>query len=154
MTFHSRLMATVAVAFVATAALAEDTIQIEDAYARSSGPTAKAGAAFMMIVNQGAEDDRLIGATSDIAARVELHTHQVDENGVAKMIHLQDGFVIPAGEPHLMQRGGDHVMFMGLKRPFEQGAKIPVTLTFEQAGDVTVEIIVDQERKPGSAQSH
>ena len=91
-------------------------------------------------------NDRLIGVKSDVAGRVELHTHKVDENGVAQMIHVEEGFAIPAGEAHLLKRGGDHVMFMGLNAPFEQGSSVPVTLIFEQAGEVVVEIPVDLER--------
>ncbi|WP_170331321.1 copper chaperone PCu(A)C [Ruegeria arenilitoris] len=151
MTFKSTLLAALASATLATAAFAEDTIKIGDAYARSSGKTAKAGAAFMMIENTGDTDDRLIGVSSDAAGRVELHTHMIDDNGVAKMMHVEEGFAIPAGETHMLQRGGDHVMFMGLSQPFEQGAMVPVTLVFEKAGEIEVEIPVDLERQDSGA---
>ncbi|NVO57244.1 copper chaperone PCu(A)C [Rhodobacteraceae bacterium B1Z28] len=147
MSLKTTLLATLAATALAFPALAEGTIKVGDAYARSSGKSAKAGAAFMMIENQGDADDRLIGATSDVAARVELHTHLIDDNGVAKMVHVEEGFAIPAGETHMLQRGGDHVMFMGLTGPFEQDAVVPVTLIFEQAGEVNVEIPVDLERQ-------
>ncbi|WP_170417930.1 copper chaperone PCu(A)C [Ruegeria atlantica] len=146
MSLTSKLLTTFAAATLATAAFAQDIITVDDAYARSSGKTAKAGAAFMMIQNDGTTDDRLIGVKSDAAARVELHTHIVDENGVAKMTHVEEGFVIPAGEAHMLKRGGDHVMFMGLTAPFEQDATVPVTLIFENAGEVEIEIPVDLER--------
>lgn len=154
MSLKSTLLTTLAAVSLATTAFAEDKIKVDDAYARSSGANAKAGAAFMMIVNQGETEDRLIGVTSDVAARVELHTHKIDENGVAKMVHVEEGFVIPAGESHMLKRGGDHVMFMGLKQPFEQDATVPVTLIFEQAGEVQVEIPVDLDRKDAGAHSH
>ncbi len=153
MSFTSKMLATVAAATLTTAAWAQDSITVEDAYARSSGKSAKAGAAFMMIQNAGEADDRLIAAESDVAARVELHTHQVDANGVAKMIHVEEGFVIPAGETHMLKRGGDHVMFMGISAPFEHGATVPVTLIFEKAGEIEVDIPVDLERK-GDHGSH
>ncbi len=153
MSFTFKMLATVAAATLTTAAWAQDSITVEDAYARSSGKSAKAGAAFMMIQNAGEADDRLIAAESDVAARVELHTHQVDANGVAKMIHVEEGFVIPAGETHMLKRGGDHVMFMGISAPFEHGATVPVTLIFEKAGEIAVDIPVDLERK-GDHGSH
>ncbi|WP_171121917.1 MULTISPECIES: copper chaperone PCu(A)C [unclassified Ruegeria] len=153
MSFTYKLLATVAAVTLTTAAWAQDSITVEDAYARSSGKSAKAGAAFMMIQNSGETDDRLIAAESDVAARVELHTHQVDANGVAKMLHVEEGFVIPAGETHMLKRGGDHVMFMGISAPFEQGATVPVTLVFEKAGEIVVDIPVDLERK-GDHGSH
>ncbi len=153
MSFTFKMLATVAAATLTTAAWAQDSITVKDAYARSSGKSAKAGAAFMMIQNAGEADDRLIAAESDVAARVELHTHQVDANGVAKMIHVEEGFVIPAGETHMLKRGGDHVMFMGISAPFEHGATVPVTLIFEKAGEIEVDIPVDLERK-GDHGSH
>lgn len=137
---------------VATPALAD--IEIKDPYARSSGPTAKAGAAFMVIENTGAEDDRLIGASSDIAVRVELHTHKDMGEGVMRMMEVEEGFAVPAGGTHMLQRGGDHVMFMGLNGPMEQGATVAVTLTFEKAGEMVVEIPVDLERKPMHGMGH
>ncbi|AAV94280.1 copper chaperone PCu(A)C [Ruegeria pomeroyi] len=149
MSLKSRLLAAAATLTLAGAAWAGETIVIDDAYARSSGANAKAGAAFMMIQNTGAEDDRLIDARSEVAARVELHTHKINEQGVAKMMHVPEGFVIPAGGMHPLARGGDHVMFMGIKVPFAQGATVPVTLVFEKAGEIEVEIPVDLERQDG-----
>lgn len=129
-------------------------IVIKDPYARSSGAMAKAGAAFMVIENTGAEDDRLVAASSDIAVRVELHTHKDMGNGVMRMLEVEEGFAVPAGGVHMLQRGGDHVMFMGLKGPMEQGETVTVTLTFEKAGEMVVEIPVDLERKPMHGMGH
>ena len=128
-------------------ALAMDgPIAVMDPYARVSSPVAKSGAAFMEIANHGDTDDRLVAASSPAAARVELHTHIDDGNGVMLMREVEDGFAIPAGESHTLQRGGDHVMFMGLNQPLEQGQEITVTLVFEEAGEVEVAIPVDNER--------
>ncbi|TMV09754.1 copper chaperone PCu(A)C [Ruegeria sediminis] len=154
MSLKSALLAAVATVTLAGAALADGLIMIEDAYARSSGMNAKAGAAFMMIMNKGDADDRLIDARSDVAAKVELHTHKISDDGVAKMMHVEEGFAIPAGETHMLARGGDHVMFMGLKQSFEQGAMIPVTLVFEKAGEIEIEIPVDLERRDEDGMMH
>ncbi|MBT3142751.1 copper chaperone PCu(A)C [Ruegeria litorea] len=147
MSFRSILFTAVATLGLTTSAFAAD-VMVKDAYARSAGKNAKTGAAFMMIMNHGAENDRLINATSDVAKRVELHTHKENGDGVMQMLHVEEGFAIPAGEMHPLKRGGDHVMFMGLNQPFVQGEMIPVTLVFEKAGEVKVEIPVDLERKP------
>ena len=141
MFFKTTLTAGAAILSIASAAFAGD-ITIDDAYARSSGKNAKAGAAFMTITNSG-EDDRLIGVTSDVAARVELHTHKENADGVMQMLHVEEGFDLPAGAEHHLKRGGDHVMFMGLNQPFEHGATVPVTLIFEKAGEMTLEIADD-----------
>ena len=131
-------------ALTALPAFAE--ITINDAYARASGMSAKAGAAFMVITNTGDSEDRLIAATSEAAMRVELHTHKDMGDGVMKMIEVEEGFAIPAGGEHALARGGDHVMFMGLTAPFEDGKMLSVTLEFEKAGTMTVEIPVDLNR--------
>jgi len=146
-TLRAMTLGAVSSLVLALPTLAAD-IMVQDPYARANGKTAKAGAAFMQIMNSGAEDDRLIGAASDIARKVELHTHNIDDNGVARMMHVPEGFVIPAGGMHSLQRGGDHVMFMGLNQTMDHGKIVTVTLTFEKAGDVVVEIPVDLERMP------
>ncbi|UWQ07353.1 copper chaperone PCu(A)C [Aliiroseovarius crassostreae] len=135
-----------ACALVTLPAFADSKIMVQDAYARAAGMSAKAGAAFMQIMNQGDEDDQLIDARSDISKRVELHTHKIDDQGVAKMMHVPEGFTIPAGGMHALQRGGDHVMFMGLNGAMEQGDTVTVTLVFEKAGELVVEIPVDLNR--------
>lgn len=127
---------------------AEGEITVSDPYARASTMMSSSGAAFMVIENHTAADDRLVSASAGIAERVELHTHVADANGVMQMIEVPEGFVIPAGGSHALQRGGDHVMFLGLTQPLAQGDIIPVTLTFETAGEVVVEVPVDLERKP------
>ncbi|AVO38741.1 copper chaperone PCu(A)C [Pukyongiella litopenaei] len=148
MTLKSTLVAATAAIAFAIPALAADTIAVHDSYARSSTATSSSGAAFMMIENTGDTDDRLVSAASDIAARVELHTHKENADGVMQMMEVEEGFVIPAGGKHMLQRGGDHVMFMGLKAPLEQGATVPVTLTFEKAGEMSIDVPVDLERAP------
>ncbi|MFX0540665.1 copper chaperone PCu(A)C [Roseovarius sp. S4756] len=135
--------------FAAMPAFAAD-ITVEDAYARSASPTSKTGAAFMQIVNHGAQD-RLIGASSPAADIVQLHTHIESGDGVMKMVHVEEGFELPADGMISMQRGGKHVMMMGLTAPLAQGATVPVTLTFEKAGEMTVDVPVDLERMPGDS---
>lgn len=148
MSFKSILLGATAALTLSTAAWADGAIMVMDPYARTSRPGAPTGAAFMGLMNHSSEDDRLIAVSSDVADRVELHTHLQDANGVMRMVEVEDGIAIAAGETHMLQRGGDHVMFMGLNRDLAQGDVISVTLTFEKAGDMTVEIPVDLERKP------
>ena len=133
--------------FVLSTSLSAGPIAVFDSYARSTGPLAKAGAAYMKIVNHSKQDDRLLSVYSDIAKKTELHTHVKDDNGVMKMLRLDEGIKIGAMKEHSLIRGGQHIMFMGLKEPFETGKTIPLTLLFEKAGEVGIEIIIDQDRK-------
>ncbi len=150
MSLKSMFVAAAAVVSFALPAFAEG-IMVDDPYARVSTKMSKSGAAFMTIRNHTGEDDRLIGAASDVAQKVELHTHIADGEGVMKMVHVEEGFAIPAGESHALARGGDHVMFLGLNHGLAHGDMVDVTLTFEKAGDVQVQIPVDLERKPDHA---
>jgi copper(I)-binding protein len=147
MSFKFPLLAGVAALAFALPAFA-DGIMVHDPYARASAAMSQSGAAFMEIMNQTDTDDRLIDARSDVAERVELHTHQEDANGVMRMIHVEEGFAIAAGETHALARGGDHVMFLGLTRELAHGDELELTLVFEQAGEVTITVPVDLERNP------
>jgi len=146
----------ISVAFLAatlsTAAFAgEMAFKVTDSYARSASANAKTGAAFITLMNMSGEDDRLVGVASPAAKRVELHTH-IENDGVMRMIHVEEGFPVATGEMIEMRRGGKHVMMMGLTGAFVQGAKVPVILTFEKAGNMEVMVPVDLERKPKQGQ--
>jgi len=141
--------------FTLSSSLSAGPIMVSDSYARSTGPLAKAGAAYMKIMNHSKKDDRLISVYSDIAKKTELHTHLKSDNGVMKMLLIDKGIEIGAMKEHALVRGGEHIMFMGLKEPFENGKIIPVTLLFEKAGEVNIEVVVDQKRKEKKhSQSH
>jgi len=147
MSFKSTLLAAVAAVSFALPAFAGG-IMVDDAYARSSSMQSASGAAFMVISNHTGSDDRLIDATSPMSERVELHTHLEDSNGVMQMIHVTEGFDLAAGGTLMLERGGHHVMFLGLTAPMEQDATFPLTLVIEKAGPVEVEVTVDLNRKP------
>ncbi|MGC1503032.1 MAG: copper chaperone PCu(A)C [Sulfitobacter sp.] len=147
MKFTTVFAAGVAACILSTTALFAGEITIKDAYIRSSTPTSKTGAAFLMLKNGRDADDRLVAASSDVAKRVELHTHKDAGNGVMQMVEIEGGIAVPAGGMHLLQRGGDHIMFMGLTGPLVQGQEVTVILTFEKAGEVEVVIPVDHNRK-------
>lgn len=126
-------------------ALAADTITVSDAYARFM-PGAMSGVAFMSIENTGDEDDRLTGVAADIAAKAELHSHKTAPDGMMQMLHVQEGFAIPANGRLVLERGGDHVMVMGLTERPAEGGTVHLVLTFEKAGTVELDVPVDNAR--------
>lgn len=152
MSFKSYVIAAVvASSFAASFAMpawAESAITVHDFYARVATKISKSGAAFMVIDNASDAADRLIDVTSDVAKKVQLHTHVDDGNGTMQMRHVKGGFAIPAHGSHQLARGGDHVMFMGLNQGLEHGDVVSVTLVFENAGEVTLDVPVDLERTP------
>ncbi len=144
MSFKTFALATAAVTALAMPAFAE--IIVHEPYARASSSNSASGGSFMVIENTGAEDDRLISARSDVAERVELHTHKEDGDGIMRMVEVEEGFAVPADGKALLIRGSDHVMFFGLKESFVPGQTFNVTLEFEKAGEKEIEVVVDMDR--------
>ena len=124
----------------------DEPFKVQDPHTRIIGASAMAGAAFMHITNQSGQDDVLIGAKTDVSAMAELHTHIEDKDGVVKMRQIEDGIKLASGETVVMERGGNHVMLMGLNKSFESGEIVKITLIFEKAGDVVVEAPVHNNR--------
>ncbi|MDE0695447.1 MAG: copper chaperone PCu(A)C [Boseongicola sp.] len=120
-------------------------IEITDPYARASRPGAPTGAIFMSIQNAGTTADRLVAAKSPAAAVVQIHTH-IEESGIMKMREVAAGIPVPAGGTHTLSRGGDHVMLMGVTQDLVDGETVPLTLVFEIAGEVVIEVPVDNSR--------
>lgn len=149
MTRFQTLLAAATAALLGLPAFAQDGIQITQAYARSLGGVGSSGAIFFEIENTSDKDDRLIDVTSDVAQKVQLHTHKAGADGVMQMLHVPEGFPVAAMAKHALARGGDHVMLMGLTRDLNDGDLISLTLTFESAGQMVIEVPVDNTRKPG-----
>lgn len=118
---------------------------ISDFWARATPPSAKTGAAFMVIKNTGATDDVLIGAASSIAKDTQIHETQM-EGGVMKMRHVGK-IAIPAGGMATLKPGSFHIMFVGLHKPVKEGDTIALTLTFEKSG--SVELMVKAQKSMG-----
>jgi periplasmic copper chaperone A len=104
--------------------------------------SAKSAGGFMGIANGGETADRLIGIEVPTVQHSALHTTAHSADGIARMMHVES-IEIPAGETVLLERGGMHVMFMGLTEPMVEGQMVPAVLIFEHAGRVEVEFSVD-----------
>jgi copper(I)-binding protein len=130
----------------ATAAIAQGyragPLSIDGPWSRPTPVGATTGAGYLTITNHGASEDRLIGASTPAAARVEIHEMSMD-GGVMRMRKVSGGLAIPAGEAVTLSPGGYHVMFIGLKAPFAPGDRIPTTLRFQKAGAVEVSFDVN-----------
>jgi periplasmic copper chaperone A len=120
-------------------------ISVEQPWARATPPGAKIAAGYIVIRNAGGAD-RLLGATSPAAERVEMHT-TAREGDIARMREVKAHPVPARGELEL-KPGGAHLMFVNIKAPFKEGDKVPVVLKLEKAGEVKVEFHV---RRLGAA---
>ena len=120
---------------------AEDAVAgdltVSGGFSRATLPNAPVGAGYLSITNAGGSADRLVGASSAVAATVELHTMS-QEGGMMKMAQLTDGIPLPPGETVTLEPGGMHIMFIGPNQPFVEGECVALTLRFEQAGDLPV----------------
>lgn len=124
----------------ATATVGE--LGIEGAVARASIGNAPTSAVYMTITTSGGPDS-LIAAASPAAQAVELHA-SLEEGGVSKMQRL-DAVPVAADAPARLEPGGYHIMLIGLAAPLDEGATVPLTLTFEKAGEVTLDVPVTKD---------
>jgi hypothetical protein len=131
---------------LASPAVAHDytlgALQIGHPWARATAPTAPSGGGYLSITNTGTTPDRLISAKSPAANLVQVHEMKMDGN-VMRMRELEHGLEIKPGETVTLAPGGMHLMMTGLKAPLKQGEKVPVSLVFEKAGSIDVELDVE-----------
>ena len=127
-------------------------VQIEDAWTRATPPGAKTAVGYLVIRNPSATPDRLVGARSAAAGRVETHV-TLKDGDVMRMRQVK-GYDIPAQGSFELKPGGAHLMFVDLERPFKVGHRIPATLRFEKAGEVRVEFQVGRLGAPAKPHSH
>jgi copper(I)-binding protein len=108
------------------------------------------GAAYMFIHNHSAEDDALVGASSDVAAAVEIHLSQMGADGTMQMIP-QESIALPADGELELKPGSYHIMMIGLVKDLNVGDEINVTLHFEKHEDITLTIpVLDAAEMGGS----
>ena len=116
-------------------------IVIVHPWARATGSPQRNGAAYMVIRNQGASPDRLLAARTGEAQSAGLHGSTVTPEGIARMRPVEAVEIPPKGEARLAP-GGLHVMLGGLRGQLHEGTMFPLTLVFERAGEVQVEVEV------------
>ncbi len=141
---------------LATAAAAHDymvgSLQIGHPYAPSTPSMARTAAAYLSITNKGNSADRLLSASSPRAEKVELHTHIMDNN-IARMREVPAVDIAP-GATVAFQQGGLHIMLIGLTAPLTVGEKVALTLRFERAGPVDVELAIERTARRPAASGH
>jgi len=116
-------------------------IVISDPMARPSPLEGGTGGAFMTIRNGTGQTDRLRSAVSPAARAVELH-ETVDDNGMMRMVPQPEGWEIGPGSQLELKPGARHIMLIGLVRPLEPGTTIEITLNFDRAGSIKVQVPV------------
>jgi copper(I)-binding protein len=118
------------------------SLSIDHPWARATAPGAPVGGGFLRIHNAGDEPDRLIDGSVDFASDVQIHESSMND-GMMRMQHLEEGLLIPAGETVTLRPGSYHVMFTGLQRRLVEGKSEQITLEFERAGEIDVELTIE-----------
>jgi copper(I)-binding protein len=146
-------LVTAVVALATSVAHAHDykigTLEIGHPWTRATPKGAAVAGGYLKITNKGSAPDRLTGATFSAAPRVEIHEMAMSD-GMMRMRPLPKGLEIKPGETVEFKPGSYHIMFMNLKEPLEKGQRIKGTLTFEKAGPVDVEYVVEAVGAPAS----
>lgn len=127
------------------------SLELSGAMSKAMLPGQPVGGGFITIKNDGTSDDRLVSVASPLAGRAEIHEMAM-VNDVMKMRKLDAGIVIPAGKTVELTPGGLHFMFFNVSKPFAEGDKVPVTLTFEKAGKV--DVMMDVGSAKGEQEHH
>jgi copper(I)-binding protein len=120
------------------------SIAISHPWARIQTIESREAGGFLTLNNDGPEADRLIGAESPLADKIEIQGIKV-VGAQARMRLLEKGIGIPVGMPIELKPRGYHLLFQGVKAPLQLGQKVPVTLIFEAAGRRDVELVVEAE---------
>jgi hypothetical protein len=134
-------VAAVLVAAAAPAFAQSSSIQVEKPWTRATPAGATTGAVYLTIDNKSGAADRLTGASSDVADKLQIHEMKV-VNGVMQMREVPGGLQVPAKGAVVLKPGSYHVMLIGLKNPLKAGDSFPLTLVFEKAGNVSITVPV------------
>jgi periplasmic copper chaperone A len=121
-------------------------VRVEGAWARPTVPGQQGGGGYHVSLTSPVAD-RLIGGSTTVAQRLELHTMSM-KGDVMEMRQIEV-IELPAGRKVELKPGGLHLMFIGITQPLKLGTKVPVTLRFEKSGEVKVEFEVTQ--RPSAA---
>jgi len=98
---------------------------------------------FFTLTNKGTEPDRLVAASSPAAEKIEIYAIKV-LGGDVGMRPRADGLAAPAGVTLTLQPRGYHLLLIGLRAPLVPGARLAVTLIFEKAGSIDIELLVEE----------
>jgi hypothetical protein len=153
----NRLILSTILALSAAPALACETftlgdLTIEHAWSRATIGADRPGVFYVEITNGGSADDALVGIATPVAGMPILHETVVTD-GVASMPHAMP-IPVPAGQTVALAPGGFHGMLMGLTSALTEGDSFPVTLTFQTAGEITVDVAVLSLRAEGPDCAH
>ena len=137
-----RLGVSVLLILLATTQAAADgrvgELEIERPWARATPTSARNGVVYMTIRNRGSQPDQLVEVVTPVAKSASVH-ETVMHDGMMTMRPVARLAIAP-GQSAVLKPGGLHIMLMGLRAPLEKGQTFPLTLRFERAGAIELEL--------------
>ena len=131
------------IAHTNTFADSHQNITTHNFWVRFVPPVSKVSAIFGEIRNQSSKNDFLLGVSCEVSKKAQIHLSQ-KENSVVKMIH-QKFVKIPAKSSFAFKKGAYHIMLMGLKRKLTEKEQISCSFSFQNAGEVSLQIPVKKQ---------
>jgi len=128
-----KLKAITAILAMACGTLYAQSVEVKDAWVRTTVPGQKATGAFMKITAK--DGAKLVGASTPAAGVAEVHEMKMDGD-VMRMRAVQGGLDLPAGQAVELKPGGFHIMLMDLKAALPKDSTVPLTLVFKDAKGV------------------
>ena len=119
--------------------LAAPPVTVTAAWARATPPGVTTAAAYLTVTNEGPAD-RLLGASSPAARQLLLHL-EIEEHETQQMRQLES-VEVPAHGSVELAPGRMHLMLVGLVAALKPDETIKMTLRFEHAGDITIDVPV------------
>lgn len=143
-TIHTLLITLLS--FIAGSVFAHDyhqgSIQIDHPWSREAPPTATVIAGFFQLKNTASSDDFLLSASTPIAERVEIHTHEMAD-GMMQMKKI-DAVRVGSMQSVMFEPGSYHLMIFNPSKSYKKGERFPMTLTFKKAGSIEVEMAIEE----------
>jgi copper(I)-binding protein len=116
-------------------------LKIGHPWSRPNPPGAPTAAGYLTVINTGRQADVLLGGSSPMASKVEVHQMTMT-GGIMRKRPVAGGLPIAPGQAVKLEPGGYHLMLIGPRRPFKVGDHVPVTLRFQKAVAVNIELDV------------
>lgn len=122
--------------FLSVASLMASSVMVKDAYVRATPPNMPNSAAFMLVMNNSANDLEIVGVKSNIAKNVELHKHEMID-GMMKMSQVKK--IDLKSKSHVIFKPGSfHVMLLGLNKPLKEGENVNLTLVLSNGKEIKI----------------
>ena len=115
-------------------------ITVSDGYIRATIPGTDISSAYLNIINNGEKTVTFIGASSNIASRIEIHQHSMHD-GMMRMRQL-DSVIIDAKSHLVLQPSGLHLMLFDVEKPLQPKQIVELTLLFSNNQSINVSLPV------------